>query len=548
MSATILAERFRLDRQLAAGPRGLVYAGTDLRMNRAVTIKLPAAATLAQPADREAWRARLAAAAAVSHPALPAVYDFDLEAEQPYVVTARADGRSLAALLAAGETLAPEDAARLGQQAAEALAALHRAGLTHGSLTPESLLLTDDGALWLLDAEQPPAPATSLEAARYAAPEVLCGASPEPAADVYALAAVLYHGLAGQPPFDAPDLAALSFAKQAAAPPALDQVRPEVAALLATAIDAALSRDPAQRPASAAALAQTLGRPESAVVVPTRAPLDRTTIFTPTAAVEPAVVAPPPTLAPTEDLRSPQPSGGGCGPLVSLLLVVGIGLALFYGLKWARGVEVPALAGKSEDQALAALQTAGLKGTLAGSEFDDTVPDGQVVRQDPGAGSRLAKDGTVKITLSKGSRYVEVPTLSNLSEREAGALLAKVGLKVGGKDYAHQAGAPDKVVVAQNPAGGTKVDRGSAVGLILNQRPKDAAEPDKSGGAAGGVNSVVDQTLDKIKDQAGKAVGDELSKAKEKTREGVKNGLQEAEKWLKDQFSGGDKGKADDKK
>jgi tetratricopeptide (TPR) repeat protein len=128
----------------------------------------------------------------------------------PHAVRAWVDGEPLAARLAGGP-LPPAEAATLAAGLARALAALHAARVAHGALHPGNVILLPGGGVRLVDgleqAAPPagaPAPAEARRAA-YAAPEVLRGAAPGRAGDVFALGVVLYEALAGEHPFAAAD-------------------------------------------------------------------------------------------------------------------------------------------------------------------------------------------------------------------------------------------------------------------------------------------------------------------------------------------------------
>ncbi|MGH6657046.1 MAG: protein kinase domain-containing protein [Actinocrinis sp.] len=181
-------------------------------------------------------------------------------AGQSVQVTDLLDGSSLAALLERGALEQTEALAVCGQ-VAEALDAAHRAGIVHGDLVPENVLLTTAGVKVLgfgagsalVHGAHGLAPGSSV----CTAPEQLVGGEAVAASDVYALGCVLHWCLTGRPPYPDPDMTFVSHAHLHAAPPPLGVagLPPEIDELRLSC----LAKEPSQRPTAGEALA-VLGR------------------------------------------------------------------------------------------------------------------------------------------------------------------------------------------------------------------------------------------------------------------------------------------------
>ncbi|MFB4308854.1 cellulose binding domain-containing protein [Actinomadura sp. GTD37] len=188
----VLGERYRLERPLGAGGMATVWRAADLVLDRAVAVKVP----------REGWpeeftrrlRQEAKAAAGLAHPSITGVHDYGEQDAVPYVVMELLEGESLAARLSRGP-LPWREAAGICARVADALAAAHDAGIVHRDIKPANVFLTPVGVKVLDFGIAFTGPSTPggplLGTPAYVAPELLTGAPPTPAADMYSLGVVL---------------------------------------------------------------------------------------------------------------------------------------------------------------------------------------------------------------------------------------------------------------------------------------------------------------------------------------------------------------------
>jgi serine/threonine-protein kinase len=260
-----LGGRYRLRAFLAAGGMGAVWAAEDAVLGRQVAVKLLGEWLAGDPVAAERLRREARAAARLAHPNVARVLDLGEEEGRPYLVMELLEGESLAARIARSGPLAPAEAAGIAAAVADALHAAHRAGVVHRDVKPGNVFLTAGGDVKVLDFgiaaaawEGSLTGGELIGTAAYLAPERALGRPATPAADVYALGVVLYEMLSGRPPFSGEDGLALASAHIHARPVPLRQAAPWVPAPLAAACERALAKDPAERPASAAAFAELL--------------------------------------------------------------------------------------------------------------------------------------------------------------------------------------------------------------------------------------------------------------------------------------------------
>jgi len=262
----ILAGRYELARFLAGGSMGEVWLANDKRMQRTVAVKVLRPEYARDPTAVERFRTEARLAARLAHPGIARVHDVDdgVAADvPPWIVQEYVPGKPLSELLAAGGRLEPRRVADLVAQAAEAVHAAHEAGVVHRDLTPGNLLVTADGVVKITDfgiaraAGQVPLTATGhvLGAAAYLSPEQVQGRPASPASDVYTLGVVLHECLAGSRPFTGATLIDVARAHLEQEPPPLPSTVPDGLRIVTVA---AMAKDPADRPSSAAELAAHL--------------------------------------------------------------------------------------------------------------------------------------------------------------------------------------------------------------------------------------------------------------------------------------------------
>ncbi len=206
----VLGDRYRLVTALGTGASSHVYLADDVTLHRWVAIKVLHPALAGDTAFLKRFRAEAQAVAALNHPNILQVHDWGEEDGVPYLVLEFLAGGSLRQVYDTGVLLSPEQAARIGIEAAAGLDYAHRRGLVHRDIKPANLLLDADRRLRIADFGLARALAEAswtepdgavLGTARYSAPEQVEGWVLDGKADIYALALVLYEGVTGEAPF-----------------------------------------------------------------------------------------------------------------------------------------------------------------------------------------------------------------------------------------------------------------------------------------------------------------------------------------------------------
>lgn len=265
-------ERYRIVSLLGAGGMGVVYKARDAKLHRIVAIKFLRGGHAGEinTRQRRQFDREARAQARIEHPHICKIYEVGEVEGQPYIAMQFISGSSLASLQ---QTMGYEDKVRVIQRVAEALHAAHLQNLIHRDIKPANIMIErrPDGAFWpyLMDfglaREVDSNTQTSLGGVEgtpaFMPPEqARCETKNLDArADIYALGATLYSGLAGRPPFvgTATDVLVAVLLSD---PPRLHALDPAIPRALETIVEKCMEKQPEQRYGSALAIAEDLGR------------------------------------------------------------------------------------------------------------------------------------------------------------------------------------------------------------------------------------------------------------------------------------------------
>ena len=257
----------RIEKELARGGMGEVYVGTHLRLDRLVIVKVMQSYIEADPELQSRFRLEARVVAALRHPNIVQIFDFNIAEGHPYIVMEYLRGPSLAVYLrelnSRSEKIPPAQVARLLSIVATALDYAHEQGVIHRDIKPGNIILHNKTGLFSSDLPLGPLTepvitdfglvrihtTTQTSAGKrsgtpaYMSPEQARGLTVDHRSDIYSLGIVLYELLAGHVPFEAETNWGIIFKHINELPPPIPETPPPVQSV----IDRVLAKDPDAR-------------------------------------------------------------------------------------------------------------------------------------------------------------------------------------------------------------------------------------------------------------------------------------------------------------
>src|SRR5215207_9964070 len=524
---TVIDGRYRVLNRLGSGGMADVYCAEDTQLGRKVAVKLLYRRFAEDEEFVERFRREASSAAGLQHPNIVGVFDRGEWGGTYYIAMEFLDGRTLKQLVREHGAMPPDLATDITLQVLRAAKFAHKRGVVHRDIKPHNVILDAEGRAKVTDFGIARAGASDMTetgsimgTAQYLSPEQAQGQPVSPRSDLYSIGVMLYELLTGRVPFEAesPVTIALKHVSEPPIPPA--ELNPAISPALEAVVLRALEKDPARRFADADEFAAALqdARAEPTVVALESYPMpgepfvederrDRRwwlwllalallvalaigayLLLQPDRKAVPDVVGSRSAVAsqrlqnagfevnietvqsddvPDDRVATQRPQPGeeaDEGSTVTIIVSSGRGQAT-----------VPGVAGRKQAVAERMMQEAGFE-TDVRRETSDTVPSGRVIGTSPQENSQLEKGRTVVLVVSEGREQVGVPDVVGKTEEEARSTLEGAGLRAEVSREESDAEDPG-TVLRQDPSSG-RVDKGSAVKVVVAEAPPDVDVPD----------------------------------------------------------------------
>jgi len=497
-----LGDRYRLGELLGRGGMAEVHIGQDVRLGRAVAVKMLRPDMARDPTFQARFRREAQSAASLNHPSIVAVYDTgedDFAGNPvPYIVMEYVEGSTLRELLASGSRLVPERALEIVDGILAALAYSHQRGIVHRDIKPANVMLNGNGEVKVMDfgiaramsdgASTMTQTSAVIGTAQYLSPEQARGEQVDARSDIYSAGCLLYELLAGRPPFvgDSPVSVAYQHVREEPIPPS--HIDPDVPPAADAIVLKALTKDREERYQTADEMRADI---RSALAGRPVAPPATQRI-----AAVPGGAVPTSTFPMTTDSDDQRDKSGrtlayallGLAVLAVFVIAALVGNSLFGG--GGNRVAVPEVVGFTLERAQASVTDAGLTVGEVTQANSDTVDTGLVISQSPEPGTEVDEQARVSLVVSSGAKESAVPTLVGLSLDEARNALIDAGLQLGD---VKRVPSPENrnTVVKADPREGTTVPVDSRVNLEVASGENDV--PNVKGKTAEEARSILQQ-------------------------------------------------------
>jgi eukaryotic-like serine/threonine-protein kinase len=529
---TMIDERYRVIERLGSGGMADVYCAEDTQLGRRVALKLLYRRFAEDAEFVERFRREASSAAGLQHPNIVGVFDRGEWDGTYYIAMEYLQGHTLKQLVREHGAMPPDLAVDITIQVLRAAKFAHKRGVVHRDIKPHNVILDDEGRAKVTDFGIARAGASDMTetgsimgTAQYLSPEQAQGQPVSPRSDLYSIGVMLYELLTGKVPFDAesPVTIALKHVSEPPVPPS--QLNPAVPPALDAVVLRALEKEPAHRFADAdefaAALLDARDRPTVVakevrleaypmpgepfveeerersrwwlwlllalllialaigaylLLAPEKKPVpdvvgSRSAVASQklqNAGFEVNIETVQSDTVPDDRVTTQDPQPGEEvreGSTVTIIVSSGPGNAT-----------VPGVVGRKQDVAENMMREAGFK-TDVRQESSDSVDKGRVISTSPGENTQLEKGRTVVLVVSQGPEQVSVPDVVGDDEDDARGTLENAGLRAEVTEEESEDEDPG-TVLRQDPGSGKKVDKGSAVELVVAKAPPEVDVPD----------------------------------------------------------------------
>lgn len=446
LEGKMIGNRYEIIKKIGNGGMATVYKAKCHVLNRFVAIKVLRDEFTTDEEFIKRFRIEAQAAASLTHPNIVSIYDVGNEGDLYYIVMELIQGRTLKQIINEEGILTWKWAVNISIQIASALETAHKNNIVHRDIKPHNIIITEDGIAKVTDFGIAKAVSnstitafgTTIGSVHYFSPEHARGGYTDAKSDLYSLGVVMYEMLTGKVPFDADTPVSIALKHMQEQPKEPIEMNPAIPRSVNKIIMKAMQKDANLRYNTASEMLKDLSlalkNPDG----------DFVTIANEENNFNTQVV---PTMYNANKPENEEESGNKkegkfkkfvknhkvmsffLGGILLFILTIGITYAATELFK-VKEVQIPNLVGMKKEEAESLVKESNLRFEVTSEEFDDEVPAGYIISQDPtySENFKIKEKTTMKVILSKGQEVVKVPKVSGMTKEEAIKALEELNL------------------------------------------------------------------------------------------------------------------------
>ena len=556
----LLDNRYEILEVIGTGGMAVVYKARCHRLNRLVAIKILKDDYLHDEEFRRRFHSESQAVAMLSHPNIVSVYDVSSSIMADYIVMELVDGITLKQYMEKKGILNWKETLHFGIQIAKALEHAHGRGIVHRDIKPHNVMVLKNGSVKVMDfgiarmmSQGNTLTKEALGSVHYISPEQAKGGRVDNRSDIYSLGVVMYEMMAGRPPYDgdSPVSVAIQHINGGAVMPST--LNPNIPDGLEQIIMKAMAHEISDRYVSATRMLSDMDefrKNPSLLFDYNTPPLDAVTkmppplvLHEPKPAAKPEPVSKPEPVVPVNlelkprtgptaaekaaarrqgtttssqhrsrereaerRRRKAEESSSRAATIAiivcSLVIVVALGILLYLAISgdWISKneelVTVPNLVGQEYTDGMT---VNGFTIKEQPAVYNDEIPKGQIIHQEPEGGEKVVKGSTIYITVSLGPKEetVELYDLADIEVDRAVKILNDMSLDleiiVDEKYEEYHATVAEGKVIRTDPPANTVLTVGQKVIIYVSKGPGDGDMPDVVGKSLKNAKEIIDK-------------------------------------------------------
>jgi len=490
----VLGDRYEILEKIGGGGMALVYKAKCRLLNRNVAVKVLRPEFTGDEEFIKKFKREAQSAASLSHPNIVGIYDVGREDNIHYIVMEYIKGHTLKDLIKEKSKLNIDFAINIAIQICSAIEHAHNNHIVHRDIKAHNIIIREDNSAKVTDFGIARAVSSStmtntgnvIGSVHYFSPEQARGGYTDEKSDLYSLGVVLYEMVTGRLPFDGETPISVALKHIQDEPQRPRAINPEIPKSLEDIILKCMSKDVMKRYSSAAQIISDL---KQSLVMPNgdfvkrHFDMDQNTKVIDVSKIndeiDKSVKTEGKNFKKTRDEKHKNNKKNNNHKIVILAVIIGLLLAIvvfggYYlidNLFNVKEVEVPGIINMSEQEAEDKLKEVGLMLEVTERVNDHSIPEGQILKQDPKEGESNKVTNSIKVTVSKGPKKVVVPSITGKSYDAVGIILEGAGLQVGNVTQEYST-FPTGIVTSQKIAQGVTVEEGTKIDYVISSGPE----------------------------------------------------------------------------